>query len=350
MVTSFLAYIVAFALFYFSQSFALFFVAMFFFSIGEVFRTGTHKALIFNWLSRENRSSEKSHIYGITRSWSKLGSAVSIPIAIALVLYFDSYAPLFLAAAFPYLLNIINLATYPKNIDIENSHQHKIKGVFKPLIASFKLSIHHNELRQRLIESMNFEGLFKLNKSYLQPIIKSYVITLPFFLTLNDKKRTAIVLGCVYICLHLLSSFASRHAGATSKRLGGDKKAIVSLWGINGILFLLMGGAFLLNNLVLIIITFIAFAVLQNVWRPIIVSRCASCVEGNKRATVLSIESQSKSIFVAIMAPILGFIIDITTKHSTTTRSVFYPIAIIGIIISTSMFIFSLRFYKKQYQ
>jgi len=54
------------------------FAAMFFFAIGEAFRTGTHKAMIFTWLRNRNRTDEKTEVYGYTRSWSKLGSAVSV--------------------------------------------------------------------------------------------------------------------------------------------------------------------------------------------------------------------------------------------------------------------------------
>ena len=78
MISSMLAYIFSFTVFGFSEMFWLLFVAMFFFAIGEAFRTGTHKAMIFEWLRLENRTTEKTKVYGYTRSWSKIGSAVSV--------------------------------------------------------------------------------------------------------------------------------------------------------------------------------------------------------------------------------------------------------------------------------
>ena len=68
MVTSVLGYIGSFVLLGLTQPVALLCVA-----VGEAFRTGTHKAIIFDGLEQEGRSSEKTSVCGYTRSWSKLG-------------------------------------------------------------------------------------------------------------------------------------------------------------------------------------------------------------------------------------------------------------------------------------
>jgi len=85
MILSFTAYIISFVVFAMSRSVTLLFGAMFFFAIGEAFRTGTHKALIFNWLRLEGRSDEKTKTYGYTRSWSKMefSFSASFPISLA---------------------------------------------------------------------------------------------------------------------------------------------------------------------------------------------------------------------------------------------------------------------------
>ncbi len=76
MILSMIAYIVSFAVFAVSGSLWLLIPAMFFFALGEAFRTGTHKAMIFEWLRSQNRTNEKTKVYGYTRSWSKIGSAL----------------------------------------------------------------------------------------------------------------------------------------------------------------------------------------------------------------------------------------------------------------------------------
>jgi len=69
MITSFAAYVVSFVVFALSQRLAPLFLAMLFFAIGEAFRTGTHKAMIFAWLRQQGREHERTRVYGYTRSW-----------------------------------------------------------------------------------------------------------------------------------------------------------------------------------------------------------------------------------------------------------------------------------------
>ena len=81
MVASFASYIVSFLIFGAATGAPALFLAMFFFGVGETFRTGTHKAMIFAWLRLQGRTDEKTRFYGYTRSWSKFGSAVSVVLA-----------------------------------------------------------------------------------------------------------------------------------------------------------------------------------------------------------------------------------------------------------------------------
>ncbi len=81
MITSFIAYIASFIVFYFSQNYVWLVIAMVFFSFGDAMRTGTHKAMIFDYLEINSWMSEKVTYYGHTRSWSQIGSAISSIIA-----------------------------------------------------------------------------------------------------------------------------------------------------------------------------------------------------------------------------------------------------------------------------
>ncbi|MFT7536320.1 MAG: MFS family permease, partial [Hyphomicrobiaceae bacterium] len=109
MLLSFGAYLCSFVLFWLADEQWLLWPAMFLFAIGEAFRTGTHKSMIFEWLRREGRSAEKTKVYGHTRSWSKFGSAASVVIGAGLVFSLDSYAAVFLLSAVPTACNMINL-------------------------------------------------------------------------------------------------------------------------------------------------------------------------------------------------------------------------------------------------
>ena len=54
MAVSFISYILSFIVFFFAQSYWILFLAMLVFAGGEAFRTGTHKAMIFDYLHMHN--------------------------------------------------------------------------------------------------------------------------------------------------------------------------------------------------------------------------------------------------------------------------------------------------------
>ena len=73
--------------------------------------------MIFEWLRLCGRSDERTKIYGITRSWSQIGSAVSGLIAAGFILLSGDYQYVFYFAIIPYALSLINFAGYPKQLD-----------------------------------------------------------------------------------------------------------------------------------------------------------------------------------------------------------------------------------------
>jgi hypothetical protein len=107
------------------------------------------------------------------------------------------------------------------------------------------------------------------------------------------------------------------------------------LWVIDLLIFVVMAAGVLGVSPPLVIAAFASLAVFQNFWRPILVSRVASHADSAHTATVLSIESQAKALFVAVIAPILGWTVDFVTTHDQDLRLL--PIAALGILISATM-------------
>ena len=101
MIFSFLSYIISFLIFYFFPSFWFYALAMVFFAFGEAFRSGTHKAMILEYLRLKGIEDLKVEYYGHTRSASQLGSALSSLIAAALVFYSGSYSCLLYTSPSP---------------------------------------------------------------------------------------------------------------------------------------------------------------------------------------------------------------------------------------------------------
>ena len=326
---------------------------MILYGIGDTFRTGTHKAMIFEWLRLQGRSDERTSIYGFTRSWSQIGSALSGIIAAAFVLFSGSYAYVFYFAVIPYVLNLVNLATYPKALDGEHQKARTVRESMSRLWGSLKKSLTDRSLRRLISESMGWEGVFGAVKDYLQPILQSLaIITLVAFYgsgadgttesPLNDAQTTALLIGPVYAVLFLMSAWASRNSHRLVERAGNEHAASRSLWAWNLLTFLTIAvAAWFQWNLVLVA-AFVLLHLLKNFWRPILITRFDSHSNPEEGATILSIESQAQRLSTFIVAPILGWCVDFV-RGQELGGGEFWPIGILGAVIALLMFVSSNR-------
>ena len=329
MIFSFCAYIASFATFAVSKSLPMLFGAMFFFGLGDAFRTGTHKAMIFDWLRLQDRLDEKTKIYGFTRSWSQMGSAVSVLIAGALVFYRGNFTDIFWFSIIPYVLNIVNFLGYPAQLDGDRHSKFSLKAVAGLLGKAFKNATLFPPLRRLVFEGMGFEGMYKASKDYLQPILKQTALALPFLVTWGESKRSALLVGGVYFVLYFLSSFASRNSHRVSDWRGGDEGGAQFMWWIDLALFALLIPALWFSWHSAMIALFIGLAILQNFWRPVLISRFDAQSTPDMGATVLSIEAQAKSLATIVLAPLLGWLVD--------TVGNFSPVGIVGTCIAIAI-------------
>jgi len=341
MILSFAAYIISFAVFGFSRVYWHFFVAMFFFAIGEAFRTGTHKAMIFTWLRIEGRLDEKTKVYGYTRSWSKIGSAVSTVLAVALVLLTDNYAYVFFFAIIPYIAGLVNFMTYPRELEGQPSEKMSIRGVAVHLWECIRLSVVVRQLRRLIVESMSFEGVYKAVQDYLQPIVKNMALLIPIFITWGETRRSAVMIGIVYVVLYLVSAYASRSSHRLANYAGGEERCGRLLWKVVFVIYVALIPLLFFGYYYIAVIGFIALALLQNFWRPVLISRFDAFASETQGATVLSIESQAKSVSTMVVAPILGAAVDFVQGRGLGGE--FWPVAAVAAVVALVMLLTPLK-------
>lgn len=338
MLVSYLAYMIAFLCFGLGPNqLSFLFVAVFFFGIGEAFREGTHKSMIFTWLRLNGRMDEKTRVYGYTRSWSKIGSAVSIPIATAIAYYTDKLNVLFLAALVPYSIGFISLCTYPKELDGRPEGEVSIKGVFVHMWQTLRDSIRTAGLRRLMLESMGFEGFFDVVKDYLQPMIKTMILGIPLLLTLGDDKRATLLIGAVYFVFHLGSAWSSRQSHRLSQRSGGDDRACAFMWRAMALIYLAMLPCLAWQLYVPVLALFFLLFLMQGAWRPLIISRFDAYSPETHGTSILSVESQSQTLAKMLLAPALGFAVDLVASAGPAWGGKFWPIAAVGVLICVSM-------------
>ncbi len=310
MIFSFLAYITSFLVFGLSASFTALFLAMFAFALGDSFRTGTHKAMIFEWLRIQGREKERTRVYGFTRSWSKVGSAVSVVIASAFIFTGARYSDIFLLAIIPYAMNIVNFLGYPRELEGLRAPDTKIPGVWRHLKDSMRMAFTDRPLRGILVESMSYEGTYKVAKDYIQPVIQQAALGLALLATWQQQQRVAILMGAVYFVLHMLSSFASRGGHRLVEATGSEEAAAKSLWGATALIYAALAWGLWTGWDSVVIAGFVALAVLQNFWRPVLISRIDAHSTPEAGATILSVETQAKSILAMVLAPLIGLFVD----------------------------------------
>jgi len=312
MVSAFLSYIVSFVILYSVNGFGFLTAAMIFFAFGDAFRTGTHKALILEYLKINDISDLKVAYYGLTRSASQLGSALNSLIAAGLVFYTGSYRIMFLASTVPYTLDLINLATYPKELDGEIS---PVRGKeiwirFDSTLKGFIQTIKDGSAVKIILNSASLTAVFKSTKDYLQPMISTIALSLLLFTALEETRREALLIGVIYFVIYLLTSLASRRAYYFSSRFKNLSRA-VNITYLGGIGLMVAAGVLVTAGLELIaVICFIGMFLLNNIRRPINIGFISDKISSQVMASGLSSETLLTTMFSALFAPFLGLMVD----------------------------------------
>lgn len=306
LILCFLLYIISFILFFISFDFVTIALAMVFFGFGEALRSGTHKAMIMEYLDINQIKERKSKIYGFTRSYSNIGSTISSLLGIVFILITPNIRYLFLIAIIPYLIDTLLILSYPSYLNNKQEVTFQFKGFIKENINSIKYVFSNKQLINNVIESSGFTAIYKTVKDYIQPLLITIGVFVLFSnLSMGDNEK--IYLGIIYAIAEFISVFVSLNAYKLENKLTA-KEVLRFTWYLASFTLIIMG--ILSSNLIIIIFSFILFYVYQNIRKPFMVEKIGDASVNNKRASVLSIESQLTSLFVIIFAPLLGFIAD----------------------------------------
>lgn len=301
----FLFYIISFIAFYFTNSFYIAVIAIVFFGLGEAFRSGTHKAMIFTYLEHKDWAIYKTFVYGKTRSMSLIGSAISSLLAIVLVLSLPATKWIFLISILPYILDFVLILSYPKFLDKSNDNN-KIK--FTHYLKKISKSIYKNIKLKKLINgNAIYEGCITSIKDMIQPILEGLIIANSILLisSLNVEQNVKVILGFIYFVINILSSFASRNSYRLSNKLG--KKQTLNILYI-GLIIIFGSTWFFISNHIIVALLFVLINLFLNVRKPIFIDVIDDNMNKEERATVLSISSQIKSLFIIVIAPLIGYI------------------------------------------
>ena len=309
LIAGFLAYIVSFVTFYFSTDFYLLMVAMFLFGIGDAFRSGTHKGMIMDYLRLNGWEKHKIDYYGNTRSWSQKGSAVSALFAGFLVLYSGSYRFIYLFSIVPYLINFINIATYPN--EINHSIKKKKKQRFSSFVEVFKNFV--KVIRQpKVFPIMNSAALhsafLKSIKDYIQPIMVSIAVLIPIMNDLDIKRKSGLIVGITYFFIFLMTSYASKNAQKVKEIKVNNVQKVTLLTGLTtGII---CGVLVWFELWIISLLVFIVIYLIENARKPIMTGILSDNVPNEILTSVISAQSFYGTFITSAIAILLGFFAD----------------------------------------
>ena len=285
---------------------------MIFYSFGDAFRSGNHKAMIIDYLDVKGWKDKKVHYYGHTRSWSQMGSAISSLIGGAIVFYTGSFRYIFIFSVIPYIIDLLLVSSYPKFLDGEliKFNMSMVRKQMSEVFKQYIVSVRKAKLIRSLFNVSIYSGYYKAVKDYLQPIIKTMAISMPVLVWMNDEQRTAIIIGLIFFVIYFLNSAASRYSGKFSDTFRNIYLPL-NITLIAGLIFGVLSG-FLFDNewYLLATILFVFVYMIENLRKPIGVAYISGATEKKVLASALSTNSLLNSLVAAVIAPIIGIFAD----------------------------------------
>lgn len=303
----FVFYIISFFIFFISKNFVLMIFAMIFFGLGKAFRSGTHKAMIYQWLEKNDIFHQKARVYGYTRSYSKIGSAISSFMAIGIILYAKDYHLIFLFSIIPYIIDFLLIMSYPSYLNQKEESVLSIKKMWQLAIKQIKSIFGNHHLNFMIINSSVYNGVFKMIKDYIQPILGIFLLASLPKLSIGNEKE--IYLGILYGIFAIFSSYVSRKSYVIKEKFTSKKVLNRSFALLSG-LFLLIAVAIKYEVVVIIILSYFYLYISKNFRKPLFVDYCGDHMKREERATAMSVNSQLESTTVILFSPILGFVVD----------------------------------------
>jgi MFS family permease len=310
---SFILYIISFSILYLTADFYLLIIAFLLYGVADAFRSGTHKAMMMEYLTIQGWYDQKIDYYGHTRAWSQRGSAISALVAGFLVFLEGTYQNIFLYSIIPYLLNFFLVLSYPKelnrkNFDVKSTKRESIPEFVRKLwkvTRSIKVA---TIISTSALHSAYLKGV----KDFIQPMMAALAIGLPFLAFIqNPEKKTGLVVGVLYFFIYMLTAFASSQAGKLASKIN-RKAVIASATLFTGLASGMLAGWFYnAHYLALAIGAFLLVYVLENLRKPILTGFVVDEVPEEILTSVLSVQNFLKTIFAAAIAFLLGWFADL---------------------------------------
>lgn len=311
----------AYSLFAVADNFWVFLLAMTFIALNKAFKSGTHKAYIFDYMEQNPSGITPSEVFGKNKFWARMGEALAAA-AGGFIAAGLGFSVVFVFALFPAFVNLINALTYEK---IQEEHR----------VKTFSLSMHFRHIGESLVDikskkivhrliinSAIFVSCMEASEKFFQPYMVEAQIPIAWF-------------GIVYMVILVITAFGSRYAYLFETKFRRTDIANFSGWigvvpfVILGLKFISIAGIFL----------FFLILFLKSARRPAMITELNTHISSAKRATILSTDSLFRALFLLAFLPIIGSLSD--------SFSIYTAMLIIGILLFLNQIFFRIPLFPK---
>jgi MFS family permease len=263
-----------------------------------------------DYLKLNNWSNQKISYYGHTRSWSQKGSAISSLIAGIIIYSNGNYESIFIYSIIPYIINIVLISTYPKELNLSLKQKKKTKKqLLYNNIKTFTDVISRINVLKIINTSAIHSAYLQAIKDYIQPLMINIALLVPFFMDKDIEKKNGIIVGIIYFFIYLLTSKASK---VSSYFVKSSKKNIPYTTLLLGFSFGIITGVLYINNMwILSLLAFVIIYIVENIRKPILTGYISDNVPNDILTSVISAQSLLKTFLTAIFALLFGLLADI---------------------------------------
>jgi MFS family permease len=290
------------------------------FGLGEALRTGSHKAIMLDYLDLQGESGRVTELIGLTRSFSKYSSGASAICGGLLLAVFQRFDLLFWFSAAPAAAGIVLMLTYPRYLDGECTRSaHSSTPSESPSWRDgFRGMFARPGTMTLMLQSVLYESQIKvILKYYAQPMMQIGLEKQGIYLA--EAKVSSLLgrsgafwIGAMEFIRDSIGGIASRLSRSFESRFFTKRGALYFCYTVATLLSLLIVVAVTALGMWLVapFIFFVLLTAIQNVRRPIFVSALNERMEKSMRATMLSMESVGRAIVVAMVLPMMGLLAD----------------------------------------
>jgi len=279
------------------------------FSVAEALRTGSHKAIILDYLDGRGESDRATSVIGRTRMASKSTSALAGLIGGLMLYATGSYPPLYAASAVAALGGFFLMLSYPRALEGEQRRERERQpGATEPsLLQRARKLFSRPGFGRLLLQSALFEVQVKASsKYYLQPLMQQGLAGFG----LPVPGVGAVWIGATEAARDGLGAVGARGSTGLERRVGGGLRALRLAYV--AALVLALGVAWTARNdlMVGVVAMLLAMTYLQNARRPVFISVFNGRVDQAQRATGLSLESLVRNALLTVLLPVTGALAD----------------------------------------